>query len=1064
MKWGFWNEVSRFHFGLLLVHILLVLHLQTSSGQLDLGICLNNVKSADSNRDGFLNMSEYLDLIELYDISCDLNSTELSSKQVEVFMQLSHCPCKSDPYASSSCCTPETSNIDVQAAFKGIESLTLLEQIGLNLLCLHAWVFARDIICSESRSPTNIPSQEPLEEPSDEPSKQPSPEISQSPTKVTTVSPALPPTTGLEIPTAPPLSSPPITGPTNLPTLPLTVNEPTLPPIFQTNSPILPPTTGLEIPSLAPVVLPTLPIPTLPVNSPTVLPSLTLTIDEPSRSPSLPSSSFSGCMQDLKAADVNKDQQLTLDEFTVFLRKLADCTGISEGNTFIAKAFLTIQCFGSSIQNLLACISSTLDISAAYVPVQQQTFDQTSRVHLICDVSTVALLTAQDCVDVPTPAPVQVPVVVPKQAPVSLPTTLRPAESPSTVIPTAKPSASPTIIKDEPRTPAPTASPTSSSYGDEQFLACTSNLVIVDTDSDALLSQAEYLNFIRQQSACDSITALSSAQDAVFNSFAGSCLFAENADPNCALPRNARVSIDGAATADDLRTDDQRRNLKNLCIETENVLSDTCTQAPAFVAPPFGSPSTEAPVTPPSPVPGITPTQAGSNQPQASSTTSIPVDVVPGVLFTLAPTTPSSPQIESGTVSPLVPISEPVSGSGSTPQPATDIPPSDPVVTSTVSPVTGVERPMAAPSTDLPMSAPMNGQTLLPEDCSIAMIESDIDQDSYLNQEEFLQFVQLYSQCNLTTLLSDEQNTVFQTLACACLNVREPDCCLPGNAKVSISQNSVNSYFDADICSLTSATFDDDCVASPTMSPINPMDLDQCALDLVRADVDSDGLLTKAEYLEFIRKYGQDYSVTSLDLGHQSVFQTISCECVKYASTYECCLPGNATLNISGAGIPNVNRSGDQIATLSKICLSADGLTARDCSAPLVAAPSVDCADDLVASDINMDGYLDMDEYLLFFRKRFIDCADIEWLSFTQRISFNVLACYCLLKPGAQLDCCFPENARVDISGANLSDADRSANKVVPCQAYVTLRMPLLRLAVVLHFRLSHLLAKYQRN
>jgi hypothetical protein len=1033
MTWGFRKEMSRLHVGVFIVQLLLVLHLPMSSAQLDLGICVNNVKLADMNRDGFLDMGEYLDLIELYDFTCDINATELSSKQLDVFMQLSNCPCESDPFASSSCCTPEASTIDVQAAVKGLGSLTLLEQVGLNLLCVHASILTRDIVCSDSRSPTTVPSQGPLEEPSEEPSQQPASGVSQSPTKATTGSPGLPPTGGLEIPTAPPVSSPPITGPTDLPSLPLTVDKPTLSPILQTDSPVLPPTTGLEIPTSTPVVSPAVPLPTLPVSAPTNLPTLSWTVDEPSRSPTrsptLPTALFSACVQDLKASDVNKDQQLTIDEYTVFFRKLADCTGISEGNSLVVGAFFAVQCFSSSYQNILACISLSMNISAAYVPTQQQTFNQASRVKMICDVSTSFLRNLQDCVDVPTPAPVQVPVVAPEPTPVALPTTLQPVPSPLTLVPTTKPSTAPSIIRDEPKTPSPTASPITSSNGDVEFLACTTNLVAADIDSDALLSQDQYLTFVRQQSACDTITALSSAQEGVFTFFAEKCLNATNADPNCALPRNLRVSIDGAATADNLRTVAQRQNLKSLCIDTKNVLSNTCTQAPAIVASPLSSPSTGAPNAAPVLVAPITPTQAGSNQPQPSSTTSNPVRVVPGVPVTLAPTTLSGPQTESGTSSPQAPISGPVSGSGVTPQPATDISPSGPVVTSAVTPVAGVESPVAVPSTGLPMPAPINGEAL-PEDCRIAMTESDRDQDSFLNQEEFLQFIQQYSQYNLITMLSDDQNTVFQTLACACLNVGEPDCCLPGNAKVSINGNSADSYFDANVCSLASATFDEECVASPTMSPINPVDLDQCALDLVYTDADKNGFLTKDEYLQFIRKYGQDDSATSLDLGQQSVFQTISCECVKYGATFECCLPGNATLNISGADISNLNRTSDQIATLSKICLSADGLTARECSTPLVATPPIDCADELVASDVNSDGYLNMDEYLLFFRKRFIDCADIEWLSFSQRVSFNVLACSCLLKPGAQLECCFPDNARVDISGANLSDLDRTTEQI----------------------------------
>ena len=246
-------------------------------------------------------------------------------------------------------------------------------------------------------------------------------------------------------------------------------------------------------------------------------------------------------------------------------------------------------------------------------------------------------------------------------------------------------------------------------------------------------------------------------------------------------------------------------------------------------------------------------------------------------------------------------------------------------------------EPTAAPSLD-DASPPLGVEDAPPELCINATLESDSNQDNYLSQDEYLSFIQLYSNCDLINILTAEQRAVFQNLACSCLNnpLASPDCCLPGNAKIFIDSSlkvSYDTYSLSEICFLTAATFDDECIAPPTMTPVEYPDLDQCSNDLVESDIDKNGLMDKQEYLFFIQKFGQCDAFQSLDLGHYSVFQTMACECVNQGASFECCLPGNATLNISGASLQDSNRTEDQISMLSKICITANGLTTRPCEA-----------------------------------------------------------------------------------------------------------------------------------
>jgi hypothetical protein len=252
-----------------------------------------------------------------------------------------------------------------------------------------------------------------------------------------------------------------------------------------------------------------------------------------------------------------------------------------------------------------------------------------------------------------------------------------------------------------------------------------------------------------------------------------------------------------------------------------------------------------------------------------------------------------------------------------------------------------------------PLVGTLSPVPLVSQACSEAMLVADLDNaDGFLSQEEFLVFIQTFSDCRLTTELSSEQNSIFQALACACLGDPDEgvDCCFPGMARVSIGGSphlAQDPNYLVDVCFQAESTFGDECVASPTTAPLVSEDLDQCSQMLSDADGDKDGLLDQDEYLLFVQDHGQCDLITSLDLGHQAVFQTLACDCVNSpGATFECCLPGNARLNTSGADVLEMNRTTEQTTALSRICISANGLTARECAVPPTVIPHpADCVD-----------------------------------------------------------------------------------------------------------------------
>ena len=667
---------------------------------------------------------------------------------------------------------------------------------------------------------------------------------------------------------------------------------------------------------------------------------------------------------------------------------------IPSNDGYVEEAFSLTKCF----PNPIGCTDDTLDISPFYIASNLRGTIDDAEIIKVCEIAEGVRKLFPNCVDIPTPEPSRSP-PVPTYFPIEQPladkgiTSVEPVDA-VTGFPSTNPvDVAPSIKGPDVET---TLQPTQGQIPTD----CKLNLSLADNDADSRLTQQEFLTYVSLQPGCEAITSLSSQQSNTFNNLAALCLNEVDADDLCIQPRNARVSIDGIY---DIQTETQRDAILFVCSKTEGI----CTSSPLPIDTPAPAvlPGVNSPITPQMQLPPL-------GQPIDAQ---VPTTNAPNQDRPIVRDNPELPSvgIPAGANSPASEGNFPL-----------DL---FPAVSQTSAPLRAPDgEPVAAPSF-ASSSPPLGVVDTPPVYCINATLESDNNSDSYLSQDEYLTFIQLFSKCDLINILSADQQAVFQNLACTCLHdpAASPDCCLPGNDKIFIEKSPKLS----ELCFLTASTFDDECVAPPTMTPIEYQDLDQCSNDLVESDADKNDLMDKQEYLSFIQKFGQCEAFQTLDLGHYSVFQTMACECVNQGKSFECCLPGNATLNISGASLQDSNRSEEQVSMLSKICITANGLTTRPCEAFDVSTPKVDCADSLLTADTDTDGFLDMNEYLLFLQATYTNCSGIEWLSLSQRVVFSLLACSCLLEPGAELECCFPENARINISGALAKTSMRTSHQ-----------------------------------
>ena len=963
--------------------------------------CYEKVTLADGNRDALLDMNDFLNLLKLYNNTYIGIVTSLSPTQLDFFMKTSKCSCMSDPFNDKTCCTPEDSNIQLPTG-----DISIFEQVGLTLLCEQALVLSSHMEVEDV-----VPTYSPM------------------PSWLSSNLPTIIPTQRVVNKEITPAPTQPINPqPTDFPSQAVSVDEPTPDPSNIddfTNPPTPLPVIIKEIP----VAVPIPPIASPPDIRPTLLPSLAVA-EDPTQTPiyvpvlpPLDTTEDAWCINSMILSDANGDKLLTYDEYIEFVRRFIRCNSIQSDDSLILESFAAAKC----IRNLVTCyLTQTMDISVFYIPSDVRSVPDKGDIQVVCQLAEVLAKQYPDCVNFPTPEPAQIPTVqtnppIVAPIPVDEPTIIKEITTSPTIpvnipqvtnLPTSTPVTAPSIPIDGPAivTLSPEIAQVPSPPVD-----CILRLLQADGDDDSLLTQEEFLDYIKLQPGCDSITSLSSQQSQIFTDLAALCVREPGADPElCVQPRNARVSIDGSDNKE--RTDAQKTALSNVCAATENACTIIDAPAPVAILPPVDAqtqlPIEEPPsvVTPDAP----TPTIDAPNQIQPI----VPSDGSP--INPAGTDTPSSSNVDT-----------PTFPTGSAPAPL-ESPNGEPAAPASNSASPNGE-PATAPTSNS-ASPPLGVVDVPSEECINATLQSDTDQNKYLFQDEYLSFIQIYSKCDLIDMLSAQHRAVFQNLACSCLNDpnASPDCCLPGNAKIFIGDTqklSYKTYSLSEICFLTAATFDDECVAPPTTAPIEYPDLDQCSYDLVASDEDNNTLLDKQEYLSFIRKFGQCEAIQTLDLGHNSVFHTMACECVNQGRSFECCLPGNATLNISGASLQDSNRTQDQISMLSKICITASGLTNRECIATATEVPTVDCADSLVAADKDDNQYLDMGEYLYFFQETYSNCSGIEWLSLSQRVVFSLMACSCLLEPDAELECCFSGKALINIAAAQLRDTDRTTEQ-----------------------------------
>jgi hypothetical protein len=169
------------------------------------------------------------------------------------------------------------------------------------------------------------------------------------------------------------------------------------------------------------------------------------------------------CYAALDTADLNEDDEISMDEYVVFIQSLGP-----DGFVSFASRFSDLPLVLTSNFNILACLCKReglddaccvgenvhLDASGSK-PDQQPTADESSYLFLVCSLSSIAIdrvLDSKASTEAPTSEH-------PSQSPTMVPSTTPSTSAPST-FPSTRPTMSPTEKGD---TLPPTASPTTSS-------------------------------------------------------------------------------------------------------------------------------------------------------------------------------------------------------------------------------------------------------------------------------------------------------------------------------------------------------------------------------------------------------------------------------------------------------------------------------------------------------------------------------------------------------------------------------------------------------------------------
>lgn len=515
----------------------------------DLEVCLRHLVQADLNSDRSLNGEEFTDFVQSYvlETAC-VEVSSLSLVQATLFSTLA-CRCLTQLPIDLTCCLPRNMAVGVVGARED-DDPTTVQTRALSTICVRVAATVDDT-CPVT---TTIPSVSPTPSPTVMPTFSPESLIdcAQDLRNVddgdetlgrTEFASLIAVRTGCEVTTldvSQQLSFDSLACPCLFEAVPsqevgdccLANSTLVLPPLVEPTDSQL-----LELMAVC-VAAEESTAPCFPTIQPTLSPSVEV-------NPDLINLNINECQQDMLAADVDGDMELTLDEFLLFVQAFGErmCNPQDTLNLIQQGAFSTLACacLVRPSEPLSCCLPANARINIEGADQEDLTNVQRARLFSICAATDA---TIQD----------QCPPGAGEEA-------------------------------------APTAAPLVSIDLDY----CTDHMVTADANEDNRIDMEEYEIFVQGygESECEDNdlgdNALSLQQRLLFYSLACTCLTLPDSGLDCCRPAEAAIPISGAGSPQ-VRTESEIRRLSTICLSTRTSIGVRCFEPPEPVAGPTRAP------------------------------------------------------------------------------------------------------------------------------------------------------------------------------------------------------------------------------------------------------------------------------------------------------------------------------------------------------------------------------------------------------------------------------------------------------------------------------------------
>ena len=298
--------------------------------------------------------------------------------------------------------------------------------------------------------------------------------------------------------------------------------------------------------------------------------------------------------------------------------------------------------------------------------------------------------------------------------------------------------------------------------------------------------------------------------------------------------------------------------------------------------------------------------------------------------------------------------------------------------------------------------------------CFPALVAADANGDGQLDQDtEFPAFADAYGSALYPDCYESSESLdllllgIYTGLAAeSCFTCSPlPSCCfdlqLSIDGAANTDRTSEQQTSLQTVCDSTSAVISSCNVSEPVtgVPNVDEESFSQCLEKLTAADANSDEIITKDEFTA-VAPLPSNCSADDqdeFDLFLQGVYSSVVLTQCPIEDFISCSLDSGSR-NISVAGLSSSDgRTEGETAALQTVCGFTEAINLFPCGILNVTLPptlnSTDCSDELTAADINGDGELSRDEYLIFLND-VNECAEeITELQVDRLATFSSLAC-----------------------------------------------------------------------